>query len=136
LSAGAAQRPKVRRTQLAARTRAIEVALKFLGEESPRLDVPAKTDERIKRALGRRGLGREYDQATIERLRAMKDGLYGEITGFNQSPYWLGSNGPYADQADFDVERLVSDTGAQYPDVPTKDLEGLVRWMIFWWYMK
>jgi hypothetical protein len=96
----------------------------------------AESERLIKGRLRRKKLG-PYDQARIDRLRRLKDELQVEIHKGPKSAYFTGSHDPkYVDMRDFDSARLARDMIRKHPGVPAAEIEGLVPFCVFNYYLR
>lgn len=95
----------------------------------------SEADRKIRRRLRRKKLG-VFDPARIEILRALKNQLQAELGRFEKSVYWLGSHGRYADYSDFDLERLLHDLEKNYPQVARDEIQGLINFGVYLYYLK
>ena len=111
-----------------------ETALRFLKDEHRGSD-PRETETSIRRALRRKKLG-AYDQQAIDRLRSFTRELAHELHRREESAYYRGRHGAYADLRDFDVDRMVADWAARYPEIPEDLVAGFVPFAVYNYYLR
>jgi hypothetical protein len=110
------------------------VILDVLGYEFAFND-PAESERKIRRRLRYHGCG-PYRQERVNLLRRFKDQVQHEIHNGRESRYYVGSTGRYAAMEDFDVERLIRDLAASYPDIPAAEVAAFVPFAVYLYYMR
>ena len=105
------------------------LALEFPGDD------PAGSQRKIKRKLGRLGLG-AYEQERVDYVRNLKNDLQNEIGLSVESNYYLRSFAATADPRDFDYDRLVVDFRRKYPKISKADMRTIVTFAISAYYLR
>lgn len=84
-----------------------------------------KSDAKIRRGLQRRKLG-SWEQARVERLRALKDSVLAEVRLSGRSRYYVAPPGAReVSPGDWDLAALCKRASADFPDVA--EIEEKVR---------
>jgi hypothetical protein len=105
------------------------LAYEFSPSDHPR------SERKLKRRLREKRLG-AYDAARIAGLRAFKDDLQQELGRYDQSAYYAGAHGRYAEMRDWDVERLSQAMKARHPELPGEAIDGFLPFAILLYYLK
>lgn len=95
----------------------------------------SKSEETVKRRLRYYRVG-SYDQNQVDLLRRFKESLAAEISLRAGSRYYLGPHGTFAALEDFDVERMVADYHAAFPDVGVSEIEWFVPFALYVYYLR
>lgn len=98
-------------------------------------DEPSDAERKIRRRLRYHRLG-PYRQERVDRLRRFKDEVQSEIQRGHRSSYFISSHGPYAAMEDFDVERMIGDLAASYPDISREQVAAFVRFAVYLYYLR
>jgi hypothetical protein len=94
-----------------------------------------EAERKIKRRLRNKKLG-AYDQTRIDTLRAFKDDVQQELEKYDQSTFYTGSHGYYAEMRDWDIPRLEQAMQARHPDVPESEIVSFLPYAILLYYLK
>jgi hypothetical protein len=111
-----------------------EAILDVLVWESP-FDDPKEAERKIRRRLRYHDIG-PYQQERVDLLRRLKNETYREIRREGQSRYFAGQRGEDSAVEDFDINRLIGDLAASYPDVPREAIERFIPWVIYLHYLR
>jgi hypothetical protein len=111
-----------------------EVMLDVVIWEFPS-DDPKEAERKIRRRLRHHDLG-PFQQERVELLRRLKNETYSEIRREGQSRYFAGRHGDHSAVEDFDIDRLIGDLSASYPDVPREEIERFIPWAIYLYYLR
>lgn len=95
----------------------------------------AKSEKTIKKRLRYYRLG-PYEPNRVALLRRLKDSLQDEIGRYQNSQYYVPSGGRFADLADFDVEQMVTDYQATFPEVEVSDIRWFIPWALYAYYLR
>lgn len=109
-------------------------ALSILAFEFSQSD-HAESERKIKRRLRDKKLG-SYDQARIDRIRAFKDDVQRELRKANRSAYYAGPHGNYADDHDWDFDRLKQHFVNLHPEVPETAIGRFLPYAIYLYYLR
>jgi hypothetical protein len=106
----------------------------LLVTELPEAD-PKATERRIKNKLRRSALG-DFDAAHLEQLRALHDDLRKEFKKFDCSEYVQLTFGNVASIGDWDTSRMAHDFHERYPSVSESDMNGIVGFALYFYYLR
>ena len=94
-----------------------------------------KSEATIKKRLHYYKLG-GYEQDQVDSLRRFKDSLQDEIVRQRGSQYYLGPHGDFGTLEDFDVQRMVADYNAAFPEIHVSEVEWFVPFALFTYYLR
>lgn len=98
-------------------------------------DAPCDTERKIRRRLRYHRLG-PYQQERVDLLRRFKAEVQSEIQQGHRSCYFVGSDGPYAAMEDFDVQRMIKELAASYPNISPEQIAAFVHFAVYLYYLR
>jgi hypothetical protein len=98
-------------------------------------DDPKEAERKIRRRLRHHNLG-PFQQERVVLLRRLKNETYSVIRREGHSGYFAGRHGEHSAVEDFDINRLIGDLSASYPDVPRHEVERFIPWAIYLYYLR
>jgi hypothetical protein len=111
-----------------------EAILDVLVWEFPFGD-PKEEERKIRRRLRYHDIG-PYQLERVDLLRRLVNETCREIRCEGQSRYFAGQRGEQSAVEDFDIDRLIGELSASYPDVPRDAIERFVPWAIYLHYLR
>ena len=94
-----------------------------------------EVESKIKRRLRYYQAG-PYDQARVDRLRELQQLLLRELGNPRTSRYYVGAKGKYAALEDYDLDRLINDAAAAFPDVDRTQIADTVPFAAYLYYLR